>query len=60
MTNGTYYAPVYGDGTNGTASGAIIRLTVSAGQIASFGLTSGTDTTVHAGLVLDILMVILI
>ena len=49
LTNGTYYAPVYGDGTNaGTASGAIIRLTVSAGQIASFGLTSGTDTTVHA------------
>ncbi len=49
LTNGTYFSPVYGDGTNaGTASGAILRLTVAAGQISSFGLTSGTDTTVHA------------
>lgn len=49
LTNGTYYAPVYGDGNNaGTASGAIIRITVAGGQIATFGLTSGTDTTVHA------------
>ena len=49
LTNGTYYAPIYGDGTNaGTASGGILRLTVAAGQISSFGLTSGTDTTVHA------------
>ena len=49
-TNGTYYAPVFGDGTNqGTSSGAIIRITVSGGSIASFGLTAGTDTTIHAG-----------
>jgi hypothetical protein len=31
-TNGTYYAAVYGDGTSaGTASGAIVRITVSGG-----------------------------
>ena len=49
LTNGTYYAPIYGDGTNaGGSSGAILRITVAAGQISSFGLTSGTDTTVHA------------
>ena len=49
-TNGTYYAPVFGDGTSqGTSSGAIIRITVSGGSIASFGLTAGTDTTIHAG-----------
>jgi len=49
-TNGTYYVPVFGDGTSqGTASGAIIRLTVSGGAIAAFGLTAGTDTTIHAG-----------
>ena len=48
-TNGTYYAAVYGDGTSqGTASGAIIRITVSGGSIAQFGLTAGTDTTIHA------------
>ncbi len=48
-TNGTYYAAVYGDGTNaGGASGAIVRITVSGGAIASFGLTAGTDTTIHA------------
>jgi hypothetical protein len=48
-TNGTYYAAVYGDGTNaGTASGAIVRITVSGNQIQSFGLTAGTDTTIHA------------
>jgi hypothetical protein len=48
-TDGTYYAAVYGDGTSqGTSSGAIIRITVSSGAIASFGLTAGTDTTVHA------------
>jgi hypothetical protein len=47
-TNGTYYAAVYGDGTNaGTASGAIVRITVSGNQIQSFGLTAGTDTTIH-------------
>ena len=48
-TNGTYYAAVYGDGTNqGTASGAIVRITVSGNTISSFGLTAGTDTTIHA------------
>ena len=50
QTNGTYYAAVYGDGANqGTSSGAIIRITVSGGAIASFGLTAGTDTTIHSG-----------
>ena len=49
-TNGTYYAAVYGDGTSqGTSSGAIVRITVSGGAIASFGLTAGTDTTLHDG-----------
>lgn len=49
-TNGTYYAAVYGDGTSqGTASGAIIRITVANNAIQSFGLTAGTDTTIHAG-----------
>ena len=49
-TNGTYYAAIYGDGANqGTSSGAIVRITVSGGAIASFGLTAGTDTTIHSG-----------
>ena len=49
-TDGTYYAAVFGDGNNqGTSSGAIVRITVSSGQIVSFGLTAGTDTTIHAG-----------
>ena len=49
-TNGTYYAAVYGDGTSqGTSSGAIVRITVSGGAIASFGLTAGTDTIIHDG-----------
>ena len=49
-TNGTYYAAVYGDGTSaGTSSGAIIRITVASNQIQSFGLTAGTDTTIHSG-----------
>jgi hypothetical protein len=49
-TNGTYYAAVYGDGTSAsTSSGAIIRITVSGNTIQSFGLTAGTDTTIHAG-----------
>ena len=49
-TNGTYYAAVYGDGTSaGTSSGAIVRITVSGGIIQSFGLTAGSDTTIHAG-----------
>ena len=48
-TNGTYYAAVYGDGTSqGTSSGAIVRITVASGTIQSFGLTAGTDTTIHA------------
>ena len=48
-TNGTYYAPVHGDGTSsGTSSGAIIRITIASNAIASFGLTAGTDTTIHA------------
>ena len=47
-TDGTYYAAVYGDGTSqGTSSGAIVRITVSGGAIASFGLTAGTDTTIN-------------
>ena len=48
-TNGTYYAAVYGDGTNqGTANGAIVRITVASGAIKAFGVTAGTDTTIHA------------
>ena len=48
-TDGTYYAAVYGDGSSqGTSSGAIVRITVSSGAIVSFGLTAGTDTTIHA------------
>jgi hypothetical protein len=49
-TNGTYYAAIYGDGTSaGTSSGGIVRITVSGGAIQSFGLTAGSDTTLHAG-----------
>ena len=49
QTNGTYYAAVYGDGASqGTSSGAIVRITISGGAIASFGLTAGTDTTIHS------------
>ena len=49
-TNGTYYAPVFGDGTSqGTSSGAIVRITVSGNAIQDFGLTAGSDTTIHAG-----------
>ncbi len=48
-TDGTYYSAVYGDGSSaGTSSGAIVRITVSSGSIVSFGLTAGTDTTIHA------------
>ena len=47
-TDGTYYAAVYGDGTSqGTSSGAVIRITVSGGALASFGLSAGTDTTIN-------------
>ena len=50
-TVGTYYAAVYGDGTNaGTSSGAVVSIVVGAGgTITSFGLSAGTDTTVYAG-----------
>ena len=49
-TDGTYFFPIFGDGTNqGTSSGAIVRGTVSGGSFADFGLTAGTDTTIHAG-----------
>ena len=49
-TNGTYYSAVYGDGTSqGTSSGAVVRITVSGGAIQSFGLTAGTDTTINSG-----------
>jgi hypothetical protein len=47
-TDGTYYAAVYGDGTSqGTSSGAVVRITVSGGAIADFGLSAGTDTTIN-------------
>ena len=49
-TNGTYYAPIFGDGTSqGTSSGAIVRITVAGGSLAAFGLTAGTDSTIQAG-----------
>ena len=49
-TDGTYYCFVFGDGTSqGTSSGAIVRITVSGGAIQSFGLTAGSDTTIHDG-----------
>jgi len=48
-TDGTYYAAIYGDGTSqGTSSGGIVRITVTSGSIAAFGLTAGTNTTIHA------------
>ena len=48
-TDGTYYAAVYGDGTSqGTSSGAVVRITISGGTIASFGLSAGTDTTINS------------
>jgi len=48
-TNGTYYAAVYGDGTSqGTSSGAVVRITVANNAIQDFGLTAGTDTTIHS------------
>ena len=33
---------------HGTSSGAIVRITIASGSIVSFGLTAGTDTTIHA------------
>jgi len=48
-TDGTYYAAVYGDGTSqGTSSGAVVRITIVGGAIASFGLSAGTDTTINS------------
>jgi len=48
-TDGTYYAAVYGDGTSqGTSSGAVVRITISGGTIADFGLSAGTDTTINS------------
>ena len=48
-TDGTYYAAVYGDGTSqGTSSGAIVRITVTSGAIKAFGLSAGTDTTISS------------
>jgi len=48
-TDGTYFTAIHGDGASaGTSSGAIVRITVSSGSIVSFGLTAGTDTTIHA------------
>jgi len=48
-TNGTYFAAVYGDGTSqGTSSGAVVRITISGGTIISFGLAAGTDTTINS------------
>jgi len=48
-TDGTYFTAIHGDGANaGESSGAIARITVSSGSIVSFGLTAGTDTTIHA------------
>ena len=41
-TNGTYYAPILGDGSNG-----VVSIVVSGGAIASFGLTAGTDTSIN-------------
>ena len=53
-TDGTYYAAVFGDGTSqGTSSGAVVRITVTSGSIQSFGLTAGSDTTINL-VVLDI------
>ncbi|SVA03692.1 uncharacterized protein METZ01_LOCUS56546 [marine metagenome] len=47
-TDGVYYVAIYGDGTNaGAATGGILSLVVSGGAIASFGMTAGTDSTVH-------------
>jgi hypothetical protein len=48
-TDGTYYCPVFGDGTSqGTSSGAIVKLIVTSGSIVAFGETDGTNTTMYA------------
>ena len=47
LTNGTYYAAVYGDGTSqGTSSGAIVKITVASNVISA---VSTGNTGVYAG-----------
>ncbi len=48
-TDGTYYAAIYGDGSNaGTSSGAIARIVISSGKVQSFGTNSSTTSGIHA------------
>ena len=48
LTNGTYYAAVYGDGTSaGTSSGAIIKITVSSSVISA--VSTGNTGVQQAG-----------
>ena len=48
LTNGTYYAAVYGDGTSaGTASGAIIKITVASNVISA--VSTGNTGIQQAG-----------
>ena len=48
LTNGTYYAPVYGDGSNqGTSSGAILKITVASNVISA--VSTGNTTVYTAG-----------
>ena len=48
LTNGTYYAAVYGDGTSsGTSSGAIIKITVSSNVISA--VSTGNTGIQQAG-----------
>ena len=48
LSDGTYYAPVYGDGSNqGTSSGAIIKITVLSGAISA--VSTGNTTVYTAG-----------
>ena len=48
LTDGTYYAAIYGDGSNaGTSSGAIARIVISSNQIQAFGTVASTTSGVH-------------
>jgi hypothetical protein len=48
LTNGTYYAAVYGDGTSqGTSSGAIVKITVSSNVISA--VSTGNTGVQQAG-----------
>ena len=48
LTNGTYYAAVYGDGTSqGTSSGAIVKITVSSNAISA--VSTGNTGVYQAG-----------